>query len=247
MIILEISNLTSLDILQGSFSMVYVVISYILGISILLKYFKFKSKDYIFVGIAWIGLSNPWLPDAISFLMIIFLKVSLTPEASFIIGYSIIPFFLFCWLIAITDLLYKVYQKLILASYLILVLIFEITFFSLLLTDSSLIGTFIGPFRIRWTQYMEFLLFILILIILISGILFAQTSIRSHSPEVSLKGKFILLAFISFTIAAFIEAQFHLDPILVVITRSILISSSIEFYIGFILPKRIKFLILKME
>lgn len=236
-----------LDLLQGSFSLTYVIISYILGISILLKYIKFKTRDYIFVGLAWMGISNPWLGDAITFLMIIFIESTLSPELTFIIGYAILPFFILCWLIAFTDLLYPESQTRILAVFIIFTAIFELNFFSMLLINPSLIGVFVGPFRIRWSLFMEIYLSIFILIAVISGIMFARVSIKSHNPEVSLKGKLILAAFISFTIAAVIETFFHLDPLTVVITRSILISSSIEFYLGFILPKRIRNFFLKVE
>ena len=210
-----------MDIFQGSLSLVYVIISYILGISILSKYFEFETRDYIFVGVAWMGISNPWLPDAISFIMIVFIQSNLSPEVSFIIGYAILPFFILCWLIA----------------FIIFTISFEIIFFFLLFTDPNLIGIFVGPFQIRWSLLMQIYLCIFISIAVISGIMFARVSIKSHNPEVSLKGKLISAAFISFALAAFIEAFFHLDPLTVVITRSILISSSIEFYLGFILPK----------
>ena len=183
------------------------------------------------------GISNPWLPDAISFLMIIFIQSNLTPEASFVIGYAILPFFILCWLIAFTDLLYPSSQKLMLTIFIIFTISFEIIFFFLLFTDPNLIGIFVGPFQIRWSLLMQIYLCIFISIAVISGIMFARVSIKSHNPEVSLKGKLISAAFISFALAAFIEAFFHLDPLTVVITRSILISSSIEFYLGFILPK----------
>ena len=84
---------------------------------------------------------------------------------------------------------------------------------------------------------MEIYLFFFILVGIITGILFASKSMKSHSQEVRIKGKFLLAAFISFAFAAVIEALFHLEPITVVITRTILISSAIEFYCGFILPK----------
>ncbi len=235
------------DLLQGSFSLIYVVISYILGVLILLKYFKFKTRDYIFVGLAWMGISNPWIGDAISFLMIIFIGSTLNPLIYFIVAYAIIPFFILCWLIAFTDLLYPNKQKLLLILYLIFTAIFEIHFFYLLYTDISSIGVFVGIFRIRWSLLMEIYFSLFILTAIISGILFAQVSIKSHNPEVSLKGKLILAAFISFTAAAVTEAFGHLDPLTVVLTRIILISSSIEFYLGFILPRRIRDFFLKEE
>ena len=236
-----------LDLLQGSFSLTYVVISYILGISILLKYFKFKTRDYIFVGIAWMGISNAWLGDALSFLMIIFMGSTLNPMIYFIVAYASIPFFILCWLIAFTDLLYPDEQKSFLSIFLIFTAFYEVHFFYLLFTDPSLMGIFVGVFRIRWTFFMEIYFSIFILITIITGIMFAQVSIKSHNPEVSLKGKLILLAFISFSISAVVEAFGHLSPLTVVITRIILISSSIEFYLGFILPRRFRNFFLKEE
>lgn len=193
------------------------------------------------------GISNPWIGDAISFLLIIFMESTLNPVIYFIVAYSILPFFIFCWLISFTDLLYPKRQKLILTVFLIFTAIFEIHFFYLLFTDPSSLGIFVGVFRIRWSLSMEIYLSIFILITIMSGILFARVSIKSQNPEVSLKGKLILTAFISFTVAAIIETFGHLDPLTVVITRIILISSSIEFYLGFILPRRIRNFFLKEE
>ncbi|MFW9897849.1 MAG: hypothetical protein ACFFDO_01140 [Candidatus Thorarchaeota archaeon] len=192
------------------------------------------------LGIGMIGMSNPWLPDAISFLMIIFLNSNLWPEISFIIGYAFLPFVVLCWLMAFTNLYYEEKQKITLIIFCIPFSILEIFFFYLLFTDSTLIGTFVGPFQIRWALFMELFLLCLIAIVIITGVLFTSQSIKSDNLEVKIKGKFLLVAFISFTIAAIIESLFHLDPVTVVITRSILISSAIEFYIGFILPKWIR-------
>ena len=68
------------DILHGSFSLLYVIISFSLGLIILFKYFKFKNRLYVLVGLTWIFLSFPWLPDSISFLMNAFVQTSLASE-----------------------------------------------------------------------------------------------------------------------------------------------------------------------
>jgi hypothetical protein len=172
--------------------------------------------------------------------MIIFLNSNLWPEISFIIGYATLPFVVLCWLMAFTNLYYEEKQKIALIIFIIPFSILEIFFFYFLFTDSTLIGTFVGPFQIRWALFMEIYLFCLILLVIITGLLFTQQSLKSDNPGVKIKGKFLLAAFISFTTAAIIESLFHLDPITVVITRSILISSAIEFYIGFIFPKWIR-------
>jgi len=79
------------DYLQGSFSLIFVLISLIIGFIILSKYPKYKSRLYILVGISWIGVANPWFPDSISFVMNIFLQQSLFIEWYFIIGNCFLP------------------------------------------------------------------------------------------------------------------------------------------------------------
>ena len=72
------------DFLQGSFSLIFVLISVYIGISILLKFFKYKSRLYILVGISWIGVANPWFPDSISFVLNILFQESLAIEWYFL-------------------------------------------------------------------------------------------------------------------------------------------------------------------
>ena len=75
---------------------------------------------------------------------------------------------------------------------------------------------------------------------------FAQNSLKSEDRDVKLKGKLLCAAFITFTIAALLDAllgTIFTDPadplmaLMVVLTRVLLIISPIEFYGGFILPK----------
>ena len=64
-------TLSPLETLQGLLTVIFVGISLILGITIMLKYFKFKRFELILVGLTWIFIISPYWPDAISFLMII--------------------------------------------------------------------------------------------------------------------------------------------------------------------------------
>ena len=84
---------------------------------------------------------------------------------------------------------------------------------------------------------------------LVTGVIFAQKSVKSEDREVRLKGKLLRGAFISFTIAAILDASLGMifedptDPLLaimVVIIRILLIVSALEFYGGFLLPKWMK-------
>jgi len=239
------------DLLQGSFSLIFVLLSLFLGFSILFKYFKYKSRLYILVGLSWIGVANPWFPDSISFLMNLIFQESLAIEWYFIIGNVFIPLALLAWLIAYTDMNNKSKQKLIVILTVVFGIIFESVFFMLLLTDINQIGIInpLRPFTVEFGLFITIYLLLVILLMAGTGLKFAQKSLRSEDPDVRLKGKLLRAAFITFTIASILDSllgMIFVDPtdpllaIMVVITRVLLIISAIAFYGEFILPKWMK-------
>ncbi|MFW9772890.1 MAG: hypothetical protein ACFFEO_12100 [Candidatus Thorarchaeota archaeon] len=237
------------DYLQGIFSLIFVIISLIIGFSILLKYPKFKSRLYILVGISWIGVANPWFPDSISFVMYLFVRDFLPVNWYFIIGNCFIPIALLAWLIAFTDMVGKKRQKLVVSLTIILSIAFEIVFFYLLFTDSTAIGVIdplVRPFTVNFGDFILLYLVIVIIVMFSTGIVFAQKSVKSEIKEIRVKGKLLRAAFITFTIAAVLDSMLGTifgdptDPLLaimVVVVRVLLIFSAIEFYGGFLLPK----------
>ena len=244
------------DYLQGSFSLVFVIISIIIGLTILSKYSEFKNRLYILVGISWIGVANPWIPDSVSFLMNLIIQQSLPVELYFIIGNVFLPIALLTWLTAFTDMLYRDAQKKILIITIILSIIFEIIFFALFFIDIDLIGV-INPsrhFKVEFDLFITIYLLLVILVMVITGVIFAQKSVKQEEREVSLKGKLLRAAFITFTVAAILDSllgsifEDPTDPllaILVVVVRILLILSALEFYGGFLLPKWMKEIFMK--
>lgn len=235
------------DYLQGSFSLIFVIISLIIGFSILSKFFQYKSRLYVLVGLSWIGIAAPWFPDSISFIMNILFHESLAIEWYFIIGNVTMPGALLVWLIAYTDMINKKKQKLTVILTVFFGIIFEITFFYLLITDIDQIGIInpLRPFTVEFGIFVSIILIFVILIMFVTGIIFAQKSVKSEDRNVRLKGKLLRAAFITFTIAAVLDSllgtifEDPTDPLLaimVVITRILLIISALEFYGGFILP-----------
>ena len=95
------------------------------------------------------------------------------------------------------------------------------------------------------------------LIMLITGVIFAQKSVKVENREIKLKGNKLLRgAFITFTVAAVLDSllgtifEDPTDPLLavtVVFVRILLIVSALEFYGGFLLPRWMKEIFLKSE
>jgi len=84
-----------------------------------------------------------------------------------------------------------------------------------------------------------FILFVLPTIF-IMGIVFTRESFKSEDPIIRRKGKFLFFAFCLFAIGTLLETMIpnnNSDLFLLLLTKSILILSSIAFYFGFLLPK----------
>ena len=245
--------LTPFETLTGSLSLTIVIISSIIGLKIVSKYFKLKQRQLLLVGLTWILLCEIWWSSAFSFLAALVTGEGFTPEIYFTLGNLFVPIALLMWLTAFTDLLvYKKKQKLILLIAAITGLIYYIIFFYFIFTDVSVIGIMFNAVDARYELFPLIYLISVLLVFFVTGILFARVSMRSDNPEIKLKGKFFFLAVILFTIGAALDG---LKPFLfdnpailnatLIINRIILIISSLAYYSGFLLPRWIKELLIK--
>ena len=139
-------------------------------------------------------------------------------------------------------------QKIIVSIAIIQSILYEIVFFYFIFTDISVIAIKEGIFNDELTT--PFLIYILIILVIaiLTGFSFGIESFKSANPEIKLKGKFILAAWLSFFIGALLDAGlFAFTAMLLILVRIILMSSAIEFYFGFFLPKWIKEILIKGE
>ncbi|MFO8019891.1 MAG: hypothetical protein R6U96_14800 [Promethearchaeia archaeon] len=240
-------SLTTLQLLQGVFTLAMVVISSFSGLIIMLKYQKYKQKQLLFVGITWIFLGSPYWGDAISFLLIIFTGAKLDWGIYFFLANAFIAPLHITWIIVITNFLYKSRKKLMLLVFSIEAIIFETIFLVLYFSDITLIGAPQSAFYVRWNPIIIFYLLFSIFLFLITGLLFTRESLKSRNKEIRLKGKSLIVAFISFSIGTFLDSAFDLSQVppgvgetIVVLARTFVIIAAFAFYIGFILPESIK-------
>ncbi|TFF97581.1 MAG: hypothetical protein EU547_03920 [Promethearchaeota archaeon] len=245
-----IENLGYFDVLRLSLGLIFTIISMIIGIIMILKYFSLNRSNLILVGITWIGLAFPYVPDAINLLLITFSDFFLPEQIYLIITISILPIPLCCWLVAISDILYFQKQKIVAIISISISIIFEIVFFSLLFLDYEY---FIGdPYtngKIVVQTYSPFIqiYFLTCLgLFVLTGLIFGFQAVKSSDAEIKLKGKFLLGAFILLLFALAIEVIIEDPSPSIVIARSIMRSvSALLFYLGFILPNTMKKRLLK--
>jgi hypothetical protein len=171
----------------------------------------------------------------------------LTTEQYFIIGNIGAPIAITCWIAAFTGFFYKKMQKSIVILFIIYDIIFYILFFVALSIDPRLIGVLQGQNQIDvdYSFYVVIYYATLLIIILITGILFARASIQSKNPEFKLRGYFLLIAFVFYVIGGFIDAFTTANLSFLLLQRIFQILSVLAFYIAFILPEPVKKLILK--
>ncbi len=242
-----LAQLSAFEIFYGSFTFASVVISTILGLFIALKYIKHRKVELLLVGITWIFLASPYWSDAIQFVIVMLYEIELDSPLYFFLANAFIAPIHITWSIAFTNFLFKKQQKKILIFFGIEAIIFELAFLIVFFMNPYLIGDQKSAFVVEWAIWIQIYLLFSIILFLVTGFLFARASLKSEDSELKLKGKFLIIAFITFTIGTIIDVIGADNPteITILFARIFVIASSLCFYIGFTLPKFVKDLFIK--
>lgn len=212
----------------------------------ILKYFKYKKKELLYVGATWCLITSSFWADIVTMLGRILFNTPLNDFSYFLITVGLLPIAHVTWMKAISNFFFEgMKQKIIFLFFIIEAIIFEILFLYLLITVPSSIGITVPLSHIEWGLFTIFFFIISMLLFLISGLIFSIRSFTADEGEIRLKGKFLLFAFIAFTIGVGVEIIPLLFSFKYVISRLIFLGSSITFYVGFILPTKIRALFLK--
>lgn len=241
------ADIDPLDILNGTLALITIFIALLISLHIITRYFKHKKVEFLYVGIVGLFLTEPWWPALISFLLLLLTGNGLRPELYFIIGNVGIPVAIFLWLLAYSEL--KGYsdekRKKALIGSVIYGILFIVLFFSLLVVDTRLIGVLNTPIDVEYRYFVMGYLLSIVAIILLTGVSFAMELLKSDNPELRVRGKLIIAAFASFSVGALLDSAIPLNAGTLLITRLILMASSILFWGGFALPNWMKTILLK--
>jgi hypothetical protein len=241
--------MSTLDFWNGIVLIIFCALSIYVGLRIMSKYFKYRQRQLLFAGIVWISLASPWIPASISFIMVLLNYPSLKLVPYLIIGVAFIPVGFTLWIVVFTDLVYKKQQKLIIGIFIIYAIAFYIWFFYFvfIVGKPEEVGFLVGQTDIQF-ELITVIYFITVLVTaLITGIMFSLKSMKSEDPELKLKGKLLLVAFISFCVGAGLDAAIPLTWITFPIQRALEILAAICFYGGFTLPNWMKKLLLRKK
>jgi len=241
--------LSDLAKISGLTALIAVLIGFLLGLIVLIKFFKTKQFLIFNFFLCIIFTLSPWYPSGLGYLYWFITGEFLNYQIYVLIGTVGVPIAILAWLNVYMSTINPKKKKPVLILYGILSIFFELylLYFLLLAPGApvdSLLGIIHDPANPMDMDYKGFVLIFLGLSILtacITGFHFAAKSMKKEEPpEIRWKGRFLLIGFLFFGISAIFDAIIEMDPILLILMRSILALATFLFYLGFILPRWIK-------
>ncbi|TFG00320.1 MAG: hypothetical protein EU541_02535 [Promethearchaeota archaeon] len=236
------------QIIQGISALLWVLIAIIVGVRILMKAIELKRKSLIGVGFTYIFVCSSWWGSVVQFIYYSIFP-NLMPNVIYLFLSNVfVPLTLIFWMYAFVVTITPFKKKIILLLTIIFVIVWEVTLLTLFFTNNiTLIGGIseLNPLDLAFGPVVRYFIIIGILTFLITGGYFSYRSIKLGEPEIKWKGIFLLMAWLSFTLGALLDALIYLNEITLILIRLLLISSAIEYYLGFFLPKELKNILIK--
>lgn len=237
-----------LEISNGVFSIIIAIIFALVGLQIMLVYRKRKDRIYLFMGLTWLLLGEPWWGSAFSFIVALYNNgQGLTIGIYFLLSISLIPFTSMILVVCTTDILFKNKQRIIFLFFLIFEVVFAIIFIYLFLLDPNKLGVMATPVNCDYSLIVLIYILISLMIFLVLGSLISFSSFKSDNPEIILRGKFLILAIFLYVGGAILDASVDFTAVTILIPRLIVTTSALCSYIGFVMPKFIKKIFLKQK
>ncbi|MFX0186621.1 MAG: hypothetical protein ACFE8A_02675 [Candidatus Hodarchaeota archaeon] len=238
-------KLNEVEHLTGIFGIISTCTAFLLGIIVLYKAIDTKQKLLFLFFLTVTCTASPWYPSGLGYIYLLITGNTFDYRFYILLGTVLIPIAIHAWLTIYMTIIFPKKKNLVLILYGVIAIIFYIyLFYFLYLAPGAPIENMIGIKRtiidIDYKGFVLVYLLILIITTIITGIHFSLISMRTDSIVVKWKGKFLLAAFISFGIGAFIDGLLELSIITLIICRLIILFSTLFFYIGFIMPKWMK-------
>ena len=212
-------------------------LSVVVGLKIALKYLEHKRIEFICVGITAITISEPWWTYPISSFLLFLGGTPLPLQVQSFVGFVGVPFGIFTWVYAIAELMYEKRKKTIVKISALYLFSSELFYIPVIILNIDHAANLVLYFILN--QY----IISFMLIVLITGLIFARENLIAENPINRLQGKFMIIAFISYSLGYFSA----ITGVNILMSDIIFVISAFSFYFGFALPERIKRHIRKEE
>lgn len=238
-----IMDLTEIELVQGVLGLIITIIYVIVGLRVALIYKKQKQKEYLTMGIA-LAIMSGYTVHAISFITYVLFDFMFDLFTFLLITLTLALIAVICWINTFSTTIYPDQRKIILTCYLIACTLFEIFLIYFLIIDIDIVAIKLGKFDLQVNLYGIILVVFALLSHMIPIGIFSYKTIKLGKPELKLRAIFILIGGISFFLGLMIEMRTTSIPI-IILSRIIIISGAIEYYIGWVLQKPIVKLLVK--
>lgn len=240
-------ELNQLEIISGFSSLIGLIIAFILGFTMINKYFKYKDRNLLLMGLVIILASQAWWPYSVTFILFFARAEPLTLQMYLIIGLSLQVITLFIGNYVMISLISKDKVKLVMVLTAIYGALFQTVLFYAMFIDPEMFATLEGDLDVRYKSWLALFLLFNIILILIFAILLLRESRKSPEPQIRLKGLLYLTSILSYTIGAILDVNLPLSLLLLVIVRTLLTISSFGIYLAFAMPEWAKKIFLRKK
>lgn len=240
-------SLSPFQFWNGLLSLLTVSISFLVGLIMIIKYFQYRKKELLYVGLAWTAVYQPWWPGTLAFLLNVFgiINGSIGAVLYILIATMAIPATSFAWFMGVTEMIYEGRRSVIVGLYLIGTSLMSLFIIACLIVDPTILGS-VGVVNSDYGIIMTIYLMVVNLSVAISGALMGRGSLKSKIPQVQLRGKFLIAASVCYFLGGLLDVGLiESFPWIIFLSRTILMSGSLLFYLGFLLPKPLEQLLLK--
>jgi len=236
---MSLEGLTQFEIIQGFVGIVNLVITIFVGLKILSKYFRHKKVELFTVGLMMIFVTSAWWGSAFTFIFYVLFDYELSDVAYIFISYGLVTITSIFWLYSFGYLVYPKSKWKITGTWLAICIVYTIFFMYFLFTNPSLLAIRVTRFDSETQTFVSVYVLLSLLTSLITQYIFFKKSSASEDNRVIWKGRLIFFGFILFLIGGILDSVVQLTPITLLLTRMLLVASSIISYFGWIMPDRV--------
>ncbi|MFX1392454.1 MAG: hypothetical protein ACFFAH_02665 [Promethearchaeota archaeon] len=240
-------ELSQVEIFSGFSSIVGIMFSMVLGFLMISKYFKYRDRNLLLMGLVMILISQPWWPYAITLMLFFVGGEPLPLQMYIIIGLNANVIVVLLGTYVMTNLIWKDKVKLVMVLTAIYGVIYQTVLFYAMFVEPERFATLEGALDVRYLSLLVLFLFVNIMLALIFAIFFFRESHKSPEPEIRLKGVFYLISLFSYVIGSILDAILPLNLLFLVIVRILLTFSAFMTYLAFAMPNWAKKLFLRKD
>ncbi|MFX0069952.1 MAG: hypothetical protein ACFFAO_02580 [Candidatus Hermodarchaeota archaeon] len=252
---MSIEDIPQIELTIVFFDVFFVIISTIISIKMIFKYFELRKKVFLTAGLTWISLSTSYWSSPIACIYYLLFNKPINSYLYISLNNVQTGLILMFWMYTFCHLLYPERKKVILTLFFSITIILETIMVVLIIIAPYYIATITGYCTIKPELYSIIFKFFVLIIIFISLVIFYRKSMKYGDTEIQWKSRFLILAMISFGIGLleiiyvglFVQSITVITFLMIFIFRIFLISSAIEFYLGFFLPKKVAHWIIKND